>query len=467
MNDDSLNIVLVGNPNAGKTTLFNSLTGLRQKTGNFPGVTVDRFEGLLLIEGKKFQLSDLPGTYSLYPKSEDEKVVLNSLLGKYKEFLPDRLLLVLDASTLKRSLLLFSQVADLGIPMMVAVTMEDVALEKNESIDVLFLEKHFKIPFVSVNPRTGLGIDKINKIIFNDGFKVATSGFSLDTIVTHDFIYELKSELNTSNDYVALLEAHLESESTLNSSIKQINSKHKFISRNCQARETLQRYFLINQLVDKAVLTSEKKSKKTFTEKLDKVLTHKLYGYLVFLAILFIVFQSIFALAAYPMHWIEQAISFAQHQLHPMLGGGIFADLISEGVLSGIGGVLMFVPQITFLFFFVSLLEETGYMARVMFIMDKLMRVFGMSGKSVIPLVSGVACAVPAIMSTRTIDNKKERLITIFVTPFISCSARIPVFTIMIGLLVQPKSVLGIFNLQGFVLMACYLVGFCAALFTA
>ena len=459
-------IGLVGNPNVGKTSLFNALTGLNQKTGNFAGVTVESFVGRLIISDKVFLLVDLPGTYSLYPKTDDEKEVLKALYNESDETSIDYVIMVLDASALKRSLLLFSQVADLSLPMVVALTMEDVAEKRNERINKVYLEQLFKVPVVSVNVNNGEGIDVLKTLIYQNGFKKSVNFFNPETVVHPDFLNEVKRELNVSNSYKALLKTHQSFEWTENSKIKHLIHRWNFVSKNVQAREILKRYQIINQIESNAVIKNWHSKKISITEKLDKILTHKIYGYFVFLLILFLVFQSIYVFAKYPMAWIEQFILKIQKFVYPFLGSGMLADLITKGILSGIGGVLMFVPQIAFLFFFIIVLEESGYMARVMFIMDRVMRIFGMSGKSIIPLVSGAACAVPAILSTRSIENRKERLITLFVTPFIACSARIPVFTMMIGLLVEPQNIF-IFNVQGLLLMGCYLVGFFAALITA
>ncbi|MEY3416211.1 MAG: ferrous iron transport protein [Bacteroidota bacterium] len=465
-------IALIGNPNAGKSSLFNHLTGLNQKIGNFPGVTVDKKTGsCIMVEHVNAEIIDLPGTYSLYPKSQDEQVVFDILTNPQDKNYPDTIIVVADASNLKRNLLLFTEIKDLGIPIVLAINMVDVAKRQGISINIEQLKTKLGVPVVAINARTGEGIDWLKVATLASRVK-QSPGFFNTSLFAENVIADLVAQLNISNPYVALLTAHMyEKMSHLSAAeksiVKNTCQQHGFDSAALQAKETIARYQYLNTLIDEVVVQQNQKTVDTISKKLDQVLTHKVWGYLIFFATLFLIFQAIFAWASIPMEWIDLGISKLNGFLIEALPAGPVVNLLTEGLITGLGGVLIFIPQIAILFAFIAILEESGYMARVMFIMDKLMRKFGLNGKSVVPLVSSVACAVPAIMATRNIDNWKERMITIFVTPLISCSARIPVFTVLIALIVPEQYVLGIFNLQGLALMGLYLIGFLAAIITA
>lgn len=465
-------IALIGNPNSGKSSLFNHLTGLNQKIGNFPGVTVDKKSGsCIMVEHVNAEIIDLPGTYSLYPKSQDEKVVFDILTNPQDKNYPDTIVVVVDASNLTRNLLLFTEIKDLGIPIVLAVNMLDVAKRQGITIDINILKAKLGVPVVAINARTGEGIEKL-KIATLASKASQSPGFFASNVIAAPVVNEIIAKLNISNAYIALLIAHSYEDIphlTIDQKaiVKQLCLTYDFQSRSLQAKETIARYEYINGLIAGVIIQQEKNIKDTISKKLDNILTHKVWGYLIFFATLFVIFQSIFAWASIPMEWIDLGITKLNSYLISVLPAGPIVSLLTEGLITGLGGVLIFIPQIAILFAFISILEESGYMSRVMFIMDKLMRKFGLNGKSVVPLVSSVACAVPAIMATRSIDNWKERMITIFVTPLISCSARIPVFTVLIALIIPEQYVFGIFNLQGLALMGLYMIGFVSAIVTA
>lgn len=472
MSESFPKIALLGNPNAGKSSLFNLLTGLNQKIGNFAGVTVDKKIGYYKTTlGDQLEILDLPGTYSIYPKSYDERVVFEVLYDPQNPDYPDYLLVVADASNLRRNLLLFSQLADLEFPIILVLTMNDVAESNGHLVDEIKLSELLGVEVIKINSRSKEGIDQLKIKLQKKDFKKPKKLYNYE-LISADVIASIKKVVPVQNDYKIVLLAHLYE--NINSisldekhELKKILTSSGYNSKTNQARETIKRYEAINLIADQVIIASNKTKSQTYTDFLDKIFTHSIGGYLSFLIILFLVFQAIFSWASYPMDLIDGGIGLLNTFISAKLGDGPLVRLLTEGLISGLGGVLIFVPQIALLFMFIAVLEESGYMARVMFIMDKIMRQFGMSGRSIIPLVSGVACAVPAIMAARNIDSRRDRLITIFVTPLISCSARIPVFTVLIALIVPSKMILGIFNLQGLALMGCYLLGFLAALFTA
>lgn len=465
-----IQVALVGNPNAGKSTIFNQLTGLNQKVGNFPGVTVEKKVGQFQVNAQtRCVLTDLPGTYSLYPKSPDEKVVFEALNPKDITTMPDVVVVVADASNLKRNLLLFSQVADLGLPCVLVLNMIDVAEKNGLHIDVKHLSQKLGIPVIKVNGRSGEGIDKLKSSLMEASI---ISKPILDvSSYAPALIEEIKTLISTENTYKAFQLAHqFEQNKQLSEEqsqkIADLVRKYQFKGFSFQTAETISRYSAINTLLQ-GVVEQAKPSAAKYTKIIDGILVHRVGGYLTFLAILFLIFQAIFSWAQYPMDIIDGGIAQLNDWLSSILPEGPATSLLTEGVIAGLGGVLIFIPQIAILSAFIAILEETGYMARVVFIMDRLMRPFGLNGKSVVPLISGVACAVPAIMATRNIENTRDRLVTIFVTPLMSCSARIPVFTVLIALMVPATSVWGVFNVQGVVLMGLYLLGFLAALLSA
>ena len=464
----NLKVALLGNPNSGKSSLFNHFTGLNQKVGNFPGVTVDKKTGEAQLNSfVTANIIDLPGTYSLYPKSYDERIVFDFLNNPNDKNFPDILVVIADASNLKRNLLLFTQVYDLGFPVILALNMLDVATRIGLMIDIQQLSKDLNVPVIPINGRTGKGLDDLKEAILSVSPK-KTVPFLNAASICPEVVHDIKESLHLDNDYKALQLAHqfrdmkaLNAESK--TKIEEIVKKHSFDNTLLQSRETIERYELVNKIVIDSVTKLHAGERERVSNKIDKVLTHAVFGYLIFFAILFTMFQAIFSWAALPMEFIDEGINHISDFLKSILPAGALTDLLTEGLIAGLGGILIFVPQITILFMFISLLEETGYMSRVMFMMDKIMRKFGMNGKSVVPLISGVACAVPAIMATRSIDSWKDRVITIFVTPLMSCSARIPVYTILIALVVPETYILGL-NLQGLVLMGLYLLGFLAAI---
>lgn len=471
----SYKIALVGNPNSGKSSLFNNLTGLNQKVGNFPGVTVDKKTGNCRInEQLTAKIIDLPGTYSLYPKSADEQVTYEVLLNSNNSDSPDLIVVIADASNLKRNLLFCSQIMDLKIPVVIALTMNDIARRKGITIDVEGLERLMGVPVVAINPRKNRGLGQLKKVIadvYNHALPINRSDFVSTESLTGEWINEIRGLCNANSSYQALHIAcnYLEL-GYLNAAqriqIAALLDLNNFQKSKVQAEEIMQRYKKIAIIMQQCVVEESPLKQTIMSERIDKMLLHPLYGNLILLAVLFLLFQSIFWLAAYPMNWVEQGFSILSGWLDTGMSDNLLKDVLINGVLAGISGIAVFIPQIMILFGFITILEDSGYMARISFLTDRLMRSVGLNGRSVMPLISGMACAVPAIMAARTIQNRKERLITIMVTPLMSCSARLPVYTILIGLVIPEKKFL-IFNLQGLVLMGLYLLGFFMALLVA
>jgi ferrous iron transport protein B len=467
-----IHIALVGNPNSGKTSLFNSLTGLNQRVGNFPGVTVDKKTGVTPISDSiTGNIIDLPGTYSLYPKRLDEWVSYRVLLNQDKDIKADLFVVVVDASNLKRNLLFCSQIIDLKQPVVVVLTMADLAKKKGIHINLPELERELGVPVVSVNPRKGKGISQLKKAIeltASNLYKVPARNFIENRELAAAPIEELKSVIQGASDYSAIhyLINHEEFDldHVTQDTIENIERKHNFNHTKTQATEILQRYGRIKHIMNLAVTEPDPLEQKMFTDKLDNVLLHRRWGYLILLAVLFILFQSVFWLAQYPMTWIEMFFSSASSWLSAVLPQSWFSDLFINGIIAGLSGIIVFIPQIMILFGLITLLEDSGYMARISFLTDRLMRTVGLNGKSVMPLISGFACAVPAIMSARNIENRKERLLTILITPLMSCSARLPIYTILIGLVIPNRYLLGFFSVQALVMMGLYLLGLLMAL---
>ena len=472
MHDRSpLKVALLGNPNAGKSSLFNHLTGLNQKVGNFPGVTVEKKSGRCKISSKlEVEITDLPGSYSLYPRSMDEKVVFDILGNSESPYYPDIAILVVDVSNLKRNLLLSTQVNDLGIPVILALNMIDIAEKSGKHIVVGQLSASLNAPVVPINARLGKGLGLLKETI--EDISRAPKKFR-PILEVNGMIPEgigiVAEKLHVDNEYRAFHHL-LQESSSLSASqekwLKSYRQDHQLNVSELQARETVKRYEKIGFITQSAVI-EDKKEVTHLNRKLDKVLTHRFWGYLIFFSLLFFVFQAIFKWATYPMDAIDLGFSRIGAWLVGILPSGILTDLLTEGIVPGIAGVMIFIPQIAILFGFIAILEESGYMGRVMFLMDKVMRKFGLNGKSVVPLISGVACAIPAILAARNIGSWKDRLITIFVTPLMSCSARLPIYTILIALVVPNETIFGFFSLQGLALMGLYLLGFFMALFTA
>ncbi len=468
-----IRVALVGNPNTGKSTLFNVLTGLNQKIGNFPGVTVEKKVGYCqLPDGRKAEIVDLPGTYSLYPKSQDESIVFSVLADKANPLSPDLVIVILDASNLKRNLLLYSQVADLKIPVIIALNMMDLAKKSGINIDIGLFSKTLGIPVVPISARKIEGIDQL-KTTISYANKIALQQDSIDVkAIAPQLIESISKELNIDNPYFALQLAHqhetLKFLSTEQSGrIEALEKEFSFHSQKAQGAETIARYGFINDLLYDTVKRSDTAEDETISNKIDKVLTHKVFGFVLFFAILLFMFQSIFSWAVYPMQLIADGFVWLQTSLHHVLPAGPLTSLLVDGVIAGLSGVMVFIPQIAILFAFISILEDTGYMSRVTFMMDKLMRKVGLNGKSVVPLIGGFACAVPSIMSTRTIENWKDRMITIMVTPLVTCSARLPVYTLLIALVVPDRNVWWLFNLKGLALTGMYVFSLISAVVVA
>lgn len=470
----TLKVALVGNPNSGKSTLFNALTGLNQRTGNFPGVTVDKHTGQARLNAKVIaEFVDLPGTYSLYPKSLDERVAFEILSNKSNPDHPQVTIVVADASNLKRNLFLVSQIIDLRIPVILVLNMMDLVEKEGDVIDAVRLSEKLGVKVIGLSARNKRGVEQLEEALLQP---IPIPDFDLIDLkrIAGDTLEKVKSILETQSDFDAFqtisnfsMISSLQNDQLKKEKIEAVLKAANMDAGKLQSEESVERYRAINRIVEECITRKTSTPARSTTHKLDEVLTHRIWGYLIFLVILFAIFQTIFFLAAFPMDWIEASFVWLTERVNLLLPPGELTDLFVNGILAGLSGVVVFVPQIALLFTFIAILEDTGYMARVSFIMDKLLRKFGLNGRSVIPLISGVACAVPAIMSARTISNQKERLITILVTPLMSCSARLPVYTLLISLVVPADKTLGIFNYQGIILMSLYLIGFVAAIISA
>ena len=462
----NLHISLVGNPNSGKSSLFNGLTGLNQKVGNFPGVTVDKKSGSAIVGNLNLVITDLPGTYSLYPKRHDEWVTYKVLLGQDVSITTDIIILVADASNLKRNLLFCSQIIDLKKPVIIALSMMDLAKKKEIQIDIPGLERELGVTIVPVNPRKDKGITALRKAIEftaqNINKKPARDFIEVNALAP-EAIFQVKNVFPDISDYAALHYLIHHESFDLNTSvqerIEQIELNNKFNPTKTQAGEILQRYGRIKQIMQQTVVEADPLQKALLTEKLDDILLHRVWGYVILLSVLFLLFQSIFWIAQYPMDAIEWLFGHISGFIGNTIPASWFSDILINGVLAGLSGIMVFIPQIMILFGLITLLEDTGYMARISFLTDKMMRKVGLNGKSVMPMISGLACAVPAIMSARNIENKKERLLTIMCTPLMSCSARLPVYTILIALIIPKHLYFGFLSMQGLVMMALYLLG--------
>ncbi len=462
----------MGNPNSGKTSLFNSLTGLNQQVGNFPGVTVDKKTGSTSLSPTlSVEIIDLPGSYSLYPKRLDEWVSYKVLLNQDPDIKADVIVVVADASNLKRNLLFCTQIIDLKVPVVIALTMMDLANRKGIKIDIPALERELGVPVVAVNPRKNKGIPQLKKAIeltAQQLYQAPVRDFIDNKALAEASIEEVKQQFPQLSDYAAIhyLINHesFALDKPLQEAIENIEIKNKFNPTKTQAEEILQRYGRIRQVMQQAVSEPDPLQKTLFTEKLDNLLLHRVWGYIILLGVLFLLFQSVFWLAQFPMDWIELGFAKLSQGLSASLPDNRWTDLVINGVIAGLTGILMFVPQIMILFGLITLLEDSGYMARISFLSDRMMRSVGLNGKSVMPMISGFACAVPAIMSARNIENRKERLLTILITPLMSCSARLPVYTILIGLVIPKTYLLGFLGVQGLVMMGLYLLGLVMAL---
>lgn len=451
-----MRLILTGNPNSGKTSLFNELTGLNHKVGNYPGVTVDKKEGICkMSDGQSWQVLDIPGTYSLYPKSKDEQIAIDTLFDKDFARAGNVLVVVMDASNIKRSLFFCTQVLDLGLPTVAALTMQDIACKKGKAVMVQTLSKVLNIPIVPVNPRTKEGIEDLKKTILH-----TSKQKNQKRNLFFNPLPETSTSGPTENPYLAL---HLQ--------YKQLMQDNKHIHPDLQkilTQEVKSRYAWIDEVLENKaeplVQAAPEEIIKDKTAKADKILLHPVWGRLILLVVLLVFFQSVFWLASYPMDWIDGFFAWLVPSLTEVLPQTWWTDLLLNGVLAGLGGVLVFIPQIAILFFLITVLEDTGYMARISFLMDRMFERAGLSGKSAMPFISGMACAIPAIMAARTIENKNQRMLTILVTPFMSCSARLPVYAILIALVIPEQYYFGFISLQGLVLMGMYFLGFFTAL---
>ncbi|MDX1463734.1 MAG: ferrous iron transport protein B, partial [Marinirhabdus sp.] len=466
-----INVALIGNPNTGKTSVFNRLTGLNQKVGNYPGITVEKKQGVCKLDrGVKAHIIDLPGTYSLNASSLDENVVIELLLNKNDKDFPDVAVVVADIENLKRNLLLFTQIKDLGIPTILAINMADRMKRKAISLDVAALEEQLETKIALISSRKNEGFDTLKEYI-NNHSALSTKPCVNASVIAPDYFERLRKAFPNQDLYKLWLVITQDvnfgklERGELNT-IATFQTESKSNLKRLQQKETIARYQFINGVL-KETLTVDTANAKDFRSRLDRILTHKVWGYVIFFGILLLIFQAIFDWSSYPMDFIDSSFAQLSEWVKNTLPPGDFTNLLAEGIISGLGGIIIFIPQIAFLFLFIAILEESGYMSRVVFLMDRIMRRFGLSGKSVVPLVSGTACAIPAIMATRNIESWKERLITILVTPFTTCSARLPVYLIIIALVIPEQRVLGIFSLQGLTLMFLYLLGFGAAIFSA
>ena len=467
MSRNQVKIALAGNPNSGKTTLFNALTGLKQKVGNYPGITVEKKVGKARFPNEiDAEIIDLPGTYSLFPKSMDEKVAQQILCNDEDVDYPDVTVVIADATNLRRSIFLLTQVIDLKMNVVLALNMVDIATKKGVIVNVDLLSKELGIQVVAINARKRKGIEILREAIINAVYKKPIKPFLsvrklFKTVIER--VNEIRGKENDYASFLALCKQEISGESLNRCAINQLCKANDLIPERVQAKETVKRYKEIDEIMHLCVKKGRPTGKYQLTKSIDDILIHPIFGYVVFLSILFAIFQAVFAWSEYPMDLIDGLFVQLQTFTSNSLPEGLLNDLVVNGILAGLGGIVIFVPQIAFLFAFIAFLEDTGYMARVSFITDKLLRGVGLNGRSIIPLLSGAGCAIPAIMSARTISSWKERLITIMVTPLMSCSARLPVYTLIIGLIIPAEEFMG-FNLQGLVLMAFYLIGFVAAI---
>ncbi|MEW7289267.1 ferrous iron transport protein B [Aquimarina sp. 2304DJ70-9] len=466
-----IKVSLIGNPNTGKTSVFNLLTGLNQQVGNYPGITVEKKEGICkLSRGVKAHILDLPGTYSLNASSLDENVVIELLLNKKDKDFPDVAVVVSDVENLKRNLLLFTQIKDLEIPTILVINMADRMNRKGISLDIPLLEKELNTKIALVSARKKEGIDELKKLI--ESYALLPKSPCVNALsFAPDYFERLQKAFPNQSLYKLWLV--ITQDVNFRKFDKQSNTiapdfkiKSESELKRLQQKETIKRYQFINNVLKKGLVVDEKAAT-GMRAKLDRVLTHKFWGYFIFFGILLLIFQAIYDWSSYPMDLIDEGFAWLSEATRMALPAGPFVDLITEGIIPGLGGIVIFIPQIAFLFLFISILEESGYMSRVVFLMDRVMRRFGLSGKSVVPLVSGTACAIPAVMATRNIENWKERLITILVVPFTTCSARLPVYLIIIALVIPDEKVGWIFSYQSLTLMFLYFLGFGTAVGSA
>lgn len=464
----SIQVALIGNPNTGKTSVFNQLTGLKQQVGNYPGITVEKKVGqCVLSETCAATVLDLPGTYSLNASSIDENVVIEVLLNKKDPNFPDVIAVITDVENLKRNLLLFTQIKDLELPTVLVINMADRMVPKGISLDIPYLEAQLQTKIVLVSSRKNTGIVELKSVLANYQNLSTTPCLNASSIdeayfgqlrkaFPNQLLYKLWLVITQDVNFL-----NLERKALPNSFTK----SHADLKR-LQQKETIKRYQFINDVLKQGLQVNANLAT-DYRAKLDKILMHPFWGYVIFFGVLFLIFQSIFDWSRLPMHWIDTAFANLSNYTSTHMQAGMLNDLLAQGIIPGIGGILLFIPQIAFLFLFISLLEESGYMSRVVFLMDKIMRRYGLSGKSVVPLISGTACAIPAIMATRNIESWKERLLVILVTPFVTCSARLPVYAIIIAVVIPDTYLLGVVHLQGLVFLFLYILGFASAIVSA
>ncbi len=464
-----INVALIGNPNTGKTSVFNALTGLNQKVGNYPGITVEKKQGICkLPRGVKAHIIDLPGTYSLNASSLDENVVIELLLNKNDKDFPDVAIVITEVENLKRNLLLFTQIKDLKIPAILVINMSDRMKYKGISLNIKYLEEKLHTKIALVSTRKNEGIQELKELINN--YKSISVEPCLDTsTIDTPYFKNLRKAFPNQDLYklwvVISQDANFGKTDRTTLDIESFKTKSKSELKRLQQKETIKRYQFINNVLKKGQTIDESKAT-GLRSQLDRILTHKVFGYLIFFIILLTIFQAIYDWSSIPMDFIDSSFASLSEWTKQTLPNGVFTNLLAEGIIAGIGGIVIFIPQIAFLFLFIAILEESGYMSRVVFLMDRIMRHFGLSGKSVVPLISGTACAIPAIMATRNIESWKERLITILVTPFTTCSARLPVYLIIIALVIPEGRFFGL-SYQALTLMLLYLIGFGAAILSA
>ena len=467
----NINVSLIGNPNTGKTSVFNLLTGLNQQVGNYPGITVERKAGICkLPRGTKAHILDLPGTYSLNASSLDENVVIEVLMNKNDRDYPDVAVVVSDVENLKRNLLLFTQIKDLDIPTILVINMADRMKRKGISLDIPALEAKLNTKIVLMSARKKEGVEELKNTILEHK-KLSTEPCLNASDIDRNYFDGLQRAFPNQSLYKLWLVitqdvnfANINRKGIADAT--EFHTKNKNDLKRLQQKETIKRYQFINETLKETQII-DLASAKGLRATLDKVLIHKVWGYVIFFAILMFIFQAIYDWSGYPMDLIDEGFAWLSDSSRSILPSGVFTDLLAEGIIPGLGGVVIFIPQIAILFLFISILEETGYMSRVVFLMDRIMRRFGLSGKSIVPLISGTACAIPAVMATRNIENWKQRLITILVVPFTTCSARLPVYLIIISLIIPNERVFWIFGYQSLTLMFLYLIGFGAALLSA
>lgn len=472
-------LITLGNPNTGKSTLFNALTGMHQKVGNFPGVTVEHLRGEARIGGRKLAVIDLPGTYSLAAQSPDEIVAIDVLLGRIEEIgQPDAVIVVVDANNLRRNLFFASQVLDLPLPVIIVLNMMDLAKSQGTVIDVDGLAAALRAPVIPMCATRGEGLEDLRRAV-DDALRNAPAERPAVDQTIRTAASRLASELNNANRPVttfdverALIDVGGHAERRLLECDPAIRSRLETLrnelgqGRSLATLEARHRYGWINDVVN-AVEQREFNGRRR-SDFIDKILNHPLLGSLIFILTMAVVFQSVFAWATPLMDFIDAQSSHLGRVIDATVGSPLLASFLSDGVVAGVGSVIIFLPQIIILFGFIILLEDTGYMSRAAFLMDRLMRWCGLSGQSFIPMLSSFACAVPGIMATRVIPGSRERIATIIAAPFMTCSARLPVYALLIAAFVPSRTFLGGWvNLQGLVLLALYLLGMVGGVGTA